>query len=209
MVFFRVAAVLGNALLLLVFLVSGITLAATIERIASNELVAEAALIFQGEVYESHAQMAPNGRIYTYIKFSVVDVLKGHIDSNSLQLRFTGGTVDERRLDLGVVIPRVGEHGIYFVESTSQPLANPLLGWQQGHFLISEDNHVTAGDGGTVVDVEAQAGSQTIVLSTGVAAGFKTLTPHRRFGTQPRPLTPEEFKAKIGELLVVSEGDRK
>jgi hypothetical protein len=35
--------------------------------------------------------------------------------------------------------PAVSEHGIYLVEATGQSLVNPLIGWDQGRFLVAKD----------------------------------------------------------------------
>ena len=63
-----------------------------------------------------------------------------HGDVPGLELRFSGGTVNGETVEVsGLRLPEVGEQGIYFIESVSRNLVNPLLGWSQGHYLILED----------------------------------------------------------------------
>ena len=182
-----------------IFLVLSIaSQAASIARVGSEQLVGNAELIFQGQVTERHAVRASTGKIYTYVDFLVVDVLKGELSDNSLRLRFTGGEIDGLGLDAGAIIPAVGEQGIYFVESVDRKLINPLYGWAQGHFTINDKNQVEAANGDLVTEVVA-ASSPIAQLSNGVAEGFSTSLS--RSAAASRALTPEEFIARIGQML--------
>lgn len=175
--------------------------ATSVVQLASEELVAGAELIFQGEVVHTESWQAANGRIYTWVDFSVIEVLKGELAGNGLRLRFTGGQVGGLGLSTGVPIPAVGEQGIYFVESTREYLANPLHGWSQGHFIVNDANEVRAGNGELVTEVEAVADDGISRVSQGVAAGFNTV---HRTGSEVVPLrglSPEEFKARVRSML--------
>ncbi len=176
--------------------------ATTVARIASTELVSESELIFQGEVVHTESWRAANGRIFTWVDFNVVEVLKGETPGNGLRLRFSGGQVGDLGMSTGVPIPQAGEQGIYFVETTRHPLANPLYGWSQGHFVIDAANQVKAGNGELVTSVEAARKEDGATgISRGVAAGFRTVRPNGSELVPPRGLSPEEFKERIREML--------
>ena len=69
----------------------------------------------------------------------MLDVIKGSNQIDTLELKFAGGTLNGETVRInGLSIPQPGEQGIYFVESTSNKLINPLVGWSQGHFVIKE-----------------------------------------------------------------------
>ena len=120
---------------------SGSLSATTLLSMSIDEVAADAELIFEGEVLLHEARIEANtGMIYTYVTFAVRDVVKGTYDSPGLELRFSGGTVNGETVEVsGLRLPEVGEQGIYFIESVSRNLVNPLLGWSQGHYLILED----------------------------------------------------------------------
>ena len=73
-------------------------------------------------------------------------------------------------------LPKVGETGIYFVESPYVRQVNPLLGWSQGHFLIERSGDATivlTATGEPVLSVDATRLPQPPALSTGTAAGIR------------------------------------
>ena len=181
--------------------------AATIARIDIDRLVNQAELIFQGEVTNVEARQDERGYIYTYIDFRIEDIVAGDSEiGTTLQLRFSGGAVGDRRLDLGIQFPRLNERGLYFVEGINTRLVNPLLGWQQGHFTITDDGTVVAGNGEPVKSVEPQISPVKPDISSGVAAGIETIQPtlprrpssHRE--TVSGPMLLEDFKTKIRSL---------
>lgn len=126
--------------LLLCLCLSGSLSATTLLSMSIDEVTADAELIFEGEVLIHEVRLDANtGMIYTYVTFAVRDIIKGSYDSTELELRFNGGTVNGETVEVsGLRLPEVGEQGIYFVESISRNLLNPLLGWSQGHYLIQE-----------------------------------------------------------------------
>ena len=181
---------------------------ATIVRIGTEELINKAEVIFEGVVTSKTVEMNTNGNIYTFVEFSVEEVLVGNLSiGETLILRFTGGTVGDLRLDAGVRIPEADERGIYFVEQVSPGLINPLLGWEQGHFIVTGNGFVIAGNNRAVQSVESLNRSGTAQISAGVAYGIGT-------SAQPTPITDSditlnpngqrmsviEFKQRIIEL---------
>jgi hypothetical protein len=99
-------------------------------------------------------------------------------------------------------IPKMGEHGIYFVEDTKKPMVNPLRGWDQGHFLVQYDRQsrrqqITTLNGKPVFDVNTRnIQSSVLRMSHGVARGVIT-SPQT---AQDLPLAPAQFKDKIREM---------
>ena len=182
--------------------------AATIIRIGTEELVNLSELIFEGVVLSVTAEQNTNNTIYTYVSFSVEDVIVGTVEAGeTLTLRFTGGEVNGSRLETGVRIPEIDERGIYFVERVSPGLINPLLGWEQGHFLVTRAGYVITGNRQPVLGVVRQSLLGAQQLSTGVAGGIQTgLIPSSgdttgsSDDTADSRLSVTEFKQKIREL---------
>jgi hypothetical protein len=110
--------------------------ASSILQLSFDQLVTDSQLIFSGEVIESQAQWDERGsRIDTLVTFKVEEIIKGDHESTEITLSFAGGEIGQVREQVeGMVYPKTGEEGIYFVESTEQVLVNPLVGWRQGHF---------------------------------------------------------------------------
>lgn len=185
--------------------------ASTVLSMDIDELAAEAELIFEGEVLQHSSQLeAASGIINTYVTFAVFDVVKGDYSGQQLELKFAGGTINGETVEIsGLILPRVGEQGIYFVESMSRSLINPLLGWSQGHYLIIEENGerlVNTVSESPVTDVRPVANiprtirkPQTIVESDTDAA-FGVITDVSAQGIE-RALTAEEFKDRIQQLI--------
>ncbi len=101
-------------------------------------------------------------------------------------------------------IPELGEQGIYFVESLSRPLVNPLVGWHQGHYLVDREQGTSRSmvrtlDGKPVFGLEP-AGAQGISRGGG-AAGVE-VRPRKPL---EMPMTPDDFKARIRGMLQSSE----
>ena len=125
----------------LITIFSGNTFAAVISEANFDEVVSGSELIFQGRVISKEVRRHPaDGRPTTYVTFSIIDILKGSHDGESIELGFEGGTIDGVTLEISdLEIPIIGEHGVYFVEDTQGYLSNPLFGWHQGHYLVEKD----------------------------------------------------------------------
>src|SRR5690606_21891261 len=164
--------------------------ASTVAPMTLAEVALDAELIFEGRVLSSEVRQLPGGAIHTFVLFELVDVLKGSPQRSQVELAFLGGSLDGRRLQVtDMVIPALGETGFYFVESTTTPLVNPLLGWSQGHYLI----HRTA-DGGSVVTTAA--GEPIIALEA----------DNPRARALSLPLDVERFRDSVLDIL--AEGAR-
>ena len=112
----------------------------TIQKLDIDDVVMKAELVFEGEVLTHEVRVDSNSNlINTFVTFLVLDVIKGSNQIDTLELKFAGGTLNGETVRInGLSIPQPGEQGIYFVESTSNKLINPLVGWSQGHFVIKE-----------------------------------------------------------------------
>jgi len=185
--------------------------ATTILGMDIDEVANEAELIFEGEVILHETRQNSNtGIIHTYVTFTVHDVVKGDFSADTIELKFAGGTFMGQIVEVrGLEIPKEGENGIYFVESTSRDLLNPLIGWSQGHFIIEQElgeRRVRTIDRQTVTDIQSVSSipsvikkPQAIIEGDGdVAAGV--LVDSSSLSIE-RALTVEEFKNRILDLL--------
>ena len=185
--------------------------ATTILGMDIDQIAQDAEFIFQGEVVALESRQDNGDIISTYVTFTIHEVIKGDDSRDSIELKFMGDSIDGRMTQVsGLTLPKQGEQGIYFVESTSSDLVNPLLGWSQGHFLVNADEEGTL----SVSTVENQPITQvqsvsSIPLSikkpqaiiegnTEVAAGIMTQSSAL---TIDRALTVDEFKGRIRELI--------
>lgn len=203
---------LGSGLLLLCLAgISQYTLATTIRSMDIDAVAQQAELIFEGEVLQHDTQVnSTSGIVSTYVTFEVRDVVKGDYNGTQLELRFTGGSHNGQAVHVsGLRIPEIGEQGIYFVESVARDLINPLLGWSQGHFVITDqdgERRVTTVDERPVTDVTPVADippsiKKPLGLIEGIgeaAAGVMTDSSSLRV---ERAMTVNDFKARILELI--------
>lgn len=176
--------------------------AATILRIGTAELVNKSEIVFEGKVIKTRSEMNKQGGIYTFVKFEVRDVIVGNKNvDEQLELRFTGGIVDDIALDVGVRIPKDGESGVYFVERVRVGLINPLLGWDQGHFTIRDDGKVIAGNFQPVVDIKNRNYRTSPTISQGVAEGIITRKQVTENDSSYSSMTVEQFKISVKSLV--------
>jgi hypothetical protein len=185
--------------------------ATTILGMDIDELAGTAELIFEGEVVQRDTrQDLVSGLIFTYVTFQVRDVVKGEFGGDTLELKFTGGSYNGSLVEIsGLVIPALGEQGIYFVESLSADMLNPLLGWSQGHYLIFDDNgerRVSTVDNRPVVDVQPVSNiPQTIKKPQALLEGdgdtaTGVMTEASGLSIE-RAMSVDEFKSRIQALI--------
>lgn len=126
-----------------IFLNSYLIHASTVLQMDVDDLLDKAEFIFEGQVINSESTWNQNRTsINTHITFRIIDTIKGNHNQENLTLIFAGGTVDGLTLNVsGMVYPKVGEKGIYFVENLNGQQVNPLLGWTQGLFRVSNDDN--------------------------------------------------------------------
>lgn len=204
----QLPALLVSALLSIVSLPANGT---TILGMDIDEVAQQAEFIFEGEVILSETrQDSGTGIISSYVTFAIRDVVKGDYDVDSVELKFMGGVFNGQIVEVsGLRIPQLGEQGIYFVESLSRDLINPLLGWSQGHFLIVEENgvrRVSTIDNKAVTEVESVSAIPAAIKkpqpllegNSDVAAGV--MTESREIMIE-RALTVEEFKLRIADII--------
>ena len=199
---------LGLALLL-VSACSLQTHASTVLEMSFQDVLDHAELVFEGRVSAVESLREADGMIHTFVRFDVLDVLKGDYAGATLELRFLGGTVGTQRLDVtDMPMPEMGESGLYFVESLSSPQVNPLVGWAQGHFLIEpQDGGVpgvlTANHEPVLAVDAADAAPVTAAMNTfskGVAKGG-VVQESLSAQAASRPLTVDEFKRSVRALV--------
>ena len=191
--------------------VAGSAGATTILGMDIDKLTADAEFIFEGEVVLTETRQDSNSRIIsTYVTFNVVDVMKGDYDAASIELKFMGGVFDGRIMQVsGLKIPQLGEQGIYFVESTSRDLINPLLGWSQGHFIIIVDDgerRISTADEKPVTEVQGVSGIPVAIkkppaLIQGGGDAAAGVTTESSLILIRRALSVDEFKARIQDLM--------
>ena len=151
--------------------------ASSVLAVSLEQLSKSAQIVFEGEVIGVTSDFNANQTaIHTHVTFRVVDVVKGVYDQTEITLRFLGGTVGEISLDVSdSTLPKLGEKGIYFVESLGRFQVNPLYGMDQGHFLILESNgqRIMATRNKRVITGLSSASRATSEgLSNGVATGL-------------------------------------
>jgi len=181
--------------------------ASSVRSMSLEEVAGHAGLIFEGRVIGRQVVAGQGKRsIHTLVTFQVLDVIKGRSPGETLTLSFMGGDTGHRSLVVSDLrLPKVGEHGIYFVADPARRFINPLVGWHQGHYLVTRDRAtgrqvVRTLDGRTLygLDVPKRAEAQALVSRSGGARGVR-LTPR---GVEP-PMSPAAFKDGVRHLLEV------
>ena len=204
----RLVVVLTCSLCLFAFSFASAT---TILEMDIDKVAADAEFVFEGSVINSETrQDSSSGIISTYVTFQINDIIKGDYSGESVELKFMGGAFNGQIVQVsGMRVPEMNEQGIYFVESMSRDLINPLIGWSQGHFIIVDDNgtrRVSAAGNQPVLDVEAVSSIPSSIKkplsiaegNTDIAAGVMTQTSSIMV---ERALTVEQFKSRIADLL--------
>lgn len=189
----RTARALCATVLLAVSALAG---ASTLLRVSVDELTQRAEFVFEGEVVSVQAQRSgARGMISTFVTFNVIDTIKGSASVESIELKFLGGNLEGERLEVnGSRIPELGERGVYFVESLTQDLINPLLGWSQGQYLIQTEDgveQVTSVNARPIVSVAAPS------AATAEASGPTTARSAARLRVAAEPTVAEGLNAGI------------
>lgn len=180
--------------------------ASTVAQVNFDDVVAEAELIFEGRVMSVESRQS-GGVIHTHVRFEVLDVLKGDFSEAEIELRYLGGRVGNRLMEVThMQIPTRGETGFYFVESLARNLVHPLVGWAQGHYLIEsgpdgESSIHTAG-GQSVYRVTAPDPS-TPALPLGISDGTAAGVQVNAVSAADRAMTADQFRRHVQERLVI------
>ena len=189
----RTARALCATVLLAVSALAG---ASTLLRVSVDELTQRAEFVFEGEVVSVQAQRSgARGMISTFVTFNVIDTIKGSASVESIELKFLGGNLEGERLEVnGSRIPELGERGVYFVESLTQDLINPLLGWSQGQYLIQTEDGV---EQVTSVNARPIVSVATPSAATAEASGPTTARSAARLRVAAEPTVAEGLNAGI------------
>jgi len=185
------------------FLFPSLSIATTIWAVTFEELLQHAEFVFEGRVIAVESVMPLNSRLpRTCVLFEISEVLKGSYSDNTVDLCFLGGISGKYTVHVATMLyPKLDEKGIYFVKSLAHQYANPLYGWEQGHFLIEADSYnsreyVVTANGQPVTGIVLEE-TPSHVLSTGVAVGVKT-TYLLQIG---KTWSVEEFKQNLRSML--------
>lgn len=180
--------------------------ATTILGMDIDAVAQRAELVFEGQVIQHNTQENAAGMIVTYVTFEVRDVVKGSYSEQFLELKFTGGTLNGQIMEVsGLRMPELNEEGIYFVESISRDLINPLIGWSQGHYIINDnegERRVSTVDRMPVTEI-MPTGSIPRAIKRPQAIIDGNADPATGVVTEASPLlidramTVEDFKARI------------
>jgi hypothetical protein len=172
--------------------------ATSVRSLGIRELAAGAAFVFEGRALASGARAGERGAIRTCVRFAVLEVLKGPALAGPLELCFAGGRLGAReRAVHGMHVPEPGERGIYFVGSLEGGRVHPLLGWDQGRFLVREgpEPEVTTAGGAPVEALDPAREGRADGPSRGVARGARLAPPGGR------GMAPDAFKARLRAIL--------
>jgi hypothetical protein len=169
--------------------------ASTLLHIDVATLSRDAEAVVAAEALSRQTERMPGGALRTRVLMLVDRVIAGTAPAK-LELSFLGGELgDVRESVSGFDIPRVGEKAIYFVASLSQPMVVPLLGWDQGRFLLRYDTggveRVFTAQGLPVVSLDASRKARG--LSAGVADGVVTAPASQ----SERALSLDDFAAAV------------
>ena len=115
--------------------------ATTLMRKSLSDLAKGSELIFEGQAVARAVEPLPDGQgARTCVNFRIIDMIAGSQPGSTIRLCFLGGMLNGQGFGVsGMNYPAIGEHGVYLVESTGQPLINPLIGWDQGRYLVAKD----------------------------------------------------------------------
>ena len=181
----------------------GTVQASTVLQMGFDEVVDTASLIFEGTVQAVESREHADGSIHTYVTLQVQEIVKGQYPHEAIELRFLGGEVNGRRLEVSdMQLPVRGEVGIYFVETLTNTQVHPLVGWSQGHFLIAGEDRsvITTETGLPILSVSPEQATQSMSLSQGVAQGVQVQAQGQVFSLS-RPMSPEDFKAAVRSIV--------
>jgi len=179
--------------------------ATVLQRQSLSDLARKSEFIFEGQPVSRVVEALPDGQgARTCFTFKVIQAIAGSHPGNAVRLCFFGGMIGDRGFAVSDLnMPTVGEHGIYLVESTGQPMLNPLIGWDQGHFLVTKDTagtlRVTTADHRRITALASEAATTAapeIVSPTGAtAAGVMSDDRPELSGAMSRDAFVKELRA--------------
>ena len=189
--------------------------ATSIKQFTFAELSDHSSLIIEGRVIAAEARDdGLGGGIGTYVRIQVLDRLKGPDVGPEVELRFAGGTVSDRTLQFAdMVIPTLGETGVYFVESVDSYQMNPLVGWSQGHFVEIADaqsglRRVYTPDRRAILGIGGGPGAQEQQVVSGSGGTALEIQSAKKRGRSPQAMNSTEFKDFIRRDIASRGGTR-
>jgi hypothetical protein len=192
-----------SCVLLVAVMACSITFASSVEQVSMAEVTKGSELIFRGRVLDAHSVREGTTAIFTRVTFQVLEIYKGPKVSNQIELDFMGGKLGTLELNVADMrFPKVGESGIYFVESLKRKQVHPLYGWQQGHFLISRDSlgtervHTVYDKPVTSILADSPSRAAPAAPSEIIARGVLT----SQSASPEEGMTVNEFKRRIQEI---------
>ena len=189
--------------------------ATSIKQFTFPELSDHASLIIEGKVIAAEARAdGLGGGIGTYVRVRVLDRLKGPEFGPEVELRFAGGTVADRTLQVAdMVIPKLGETGVYFVESVDAYQINPLVGWSQGHFVEIADaqtglRRVYTLDRRAILGIGGGPSAQERPALSGNHGTALEIQVAKKPGQSSHAMSSTEFKDSIRRDIALRAGTR-
>ncbi len=187
------------SVVIVVFLASNAT-ATTVREMTVEDVIRHSSLVFEGKVIAATSKRTGlKGRIHTLVTFQITEIISGYFNDKTLVLSYMGGVVDGVMLQVGDMdIPKVGDEGVFFVESLARPQVHPLTGWSQGHFAIKKDLNgkrmVTTSKGQLVKNLIKGRKTSKFEISKGVAIGVEV------DNNLNNAMTIDEFKIKLKQI---------
>jgi len=186
--------------------------ATSIQQMDVDELIDNSELVFEGRVLSADARWNKSHTlIKTFITFEILDVLSGDYFESQLELSFLGGKIGQDEIKAqGLRQPAVGEKGIYFIESLTKSLVNPLVGWSQGQFLLesndsgrdvvmTDTHHPVVGLSEDSASIRNKRINTKGELSEGVAQGVLV---RKEKGARNSAMMAAEFKKKLKSRML-------
>lgn len=177
---------------------ASVVTASTIVQKSFTQVSTQAELVFEGRVSGLWTETSGK-KIYTWIEFEILDVIKGNYPNTQLSLRYLGGSSGDITMKVDrMAQPEIGEQGIYFVNSLDNKSVHPLVGWGQGHFILKP---LKAGGELKVHDSKGRAVSNITStenklrkFNASTASGLEFIQ------SDGDALSPDAFKEKIREI---------
>ncbi|MCF6203713.1 MAG: hypothetical protein L3J59_08600 [Methylococcaceae bacterium] len=179
------------------------------ENLTIDEVVNESELVFEGKVVNlEYKTPSDRNRVYTFVTFEINDVIKGKYVDKTIEIRYPGGIKGDQVTSVtDMVIPQVGEEGIYFIKSLTKHYIHPLTGWAQGQMNIVTDKvgkkRVFSVSGESISHVNRLGPKRKGVeqnLSADVASGIQTSKQ------KDQAMLLDEVKSQLKQIVDMEEG---
>ncbi|HKI01001.1 MAG TPA: hypothetical protein VKK31_03390 [Thermoanaerobaculia bacterium] len=154
-----------------------------------TELSDQADFVFTGTTLQTEVLLSKDGSFpFTFVTFAVDDVLKGKTKERQITLRFDGGMLGDRGVEVdGMPRFEQGESYLLFVRGNGSA-GCPVLGWWQGQFRYGRE-----------------PGSNKRILLDSAGAAVEGIT-QGRFTRGPAEVSQRATKAGGGMTVLSEEG---